>query len=85
MTKFADEKYTYIYGHGHGGFYDFEREKLRRVVDWVESDYDDVMELIKLRMDFVKFIDEYDIRRGKNFLETFPMFESFYDTCKKLI
>jgi hypothetical protein len=85
MTKFADEKYTYIYGHGHGGFYDFEREKLRRVVDWVETDYDDVMELIKLRMDFVKFIDEYDIRRGKNFLETFPMFESFYDTCKKLI
>ena len=85
MTKFSDEKYTYIYGHGHGGFYDFEREKLRRVVDWVESDYDDVMELIKLRMDFVLFIDEYDKRRGKNFLETFPVFENFYNTCKKLI
>ena len=85
MTKFADEKYTYIYGHGHGGFYDFEREKLRRVVDWVETDYGDVMELIKLRMDFVKFIDEFDKRRGKNFLETFPEFETFYDTCKKLI
>ena len=38
--------------------------------------------LSKQRKDFVLFIDEYDKRRGKNFLETFPEMEDFYDLCK---
>ena len=41
--------------------------------------------LDKQRKDFVLFIDEYDKRRGKNFLETFPEMEVFYNSCKKLI
>ena len=32
-----EEKYTHIYGHGHCGYYDFEREKLRRLLDWVDA------------------------------------------------
>ena len=32
MESLSEEKYTHIYGHGHSGFYDFEREKLRRVL-----------------------------------------------------
>ena len=85
MEKYAEEKYTYIYGHGHGGFYDFEREKLRRVADYVESPMEDIGNLLKLRSDFAKYIDEFDKRRGKNFLETFPEMEDFYNSCKKLI
>jgi hypothetical protein len=85
MEKYAEEKYTYIYGHGHGGFYDFEREKLRRVADYVESPMEDVGNLLKLRSDFAKYIGEFDKRRGKNFLETFPEMEDFYNSCKKLI
>ena len=61
------------------GFFDFEQEKVRRMTDmftdnqsWVE----------KQRKDFVLFIDEYDKRRGKNFQETFPEMEDFYDLCK---
>ena len=46
------------------GFYDFEREKLRRVLDWVDS-LDDVNWLLRMRKDFVLFIDEFDKRRGK--------------------
>ena len=85
MESLSEEKYTHIYGHGHSGFYDFEREKLRRVLDWVDAPLDDVKWLIKMRKDFVLFIDEFDKRRGKNFLETFPEMEDFYDSCKKLV
>ena len=85
MNSLAEEKYTHIYGHGHGGYYDFEIEKLRRVLDWVDAPLDDIKWLVKMRKDFVKFIDEYDIRRGKNFLKTFPEMEDFYNSCKKLI
>ena len=41
--------------------------------------------LNKQRKDFVLFIDEYDKRREKNFLKTFPEMEDFYNSCKKII
>ena len=85
MESLSEEKYQNIYGHGHSGYYDFEREKLRRVLDWVNVPLDDINWLIKMRKDFVLFIDEFDKRRGKNFLETFPEMEDFYNSCKKLI
>ena len=85
MESLSEEKYTHIYGHGHCGFYDFEREKLRRLLDWVDAPLDDVNWLIKMRKDFILFIDEYDKRRGKNFKETFPEMIDFYDMCKGLL
>ena len=85
MDSMSDEKYVHIYGHGHCGFYDFEREKLRRTLDWVKKPIEDVNWLIRQRQDFIKFIDEYDKRRKKNFLETFPEMEEFYEQCKSLI
>ena len=85
MESLSDEKYIHIHGHGHSGFYDFEREKLRRVLDWCKAPLDDVKWLMKQRKDFVLFIDEYDKRRGKNFLKTFPEMKEFYQSCKKLI
>ena len=36
------------------------------------------------RIDFVKFVDEHDRRRGTNFLQTFPELGQFYDSCKSL-
>ena len=85
MERLAEEKYTHIYGHGHSGYYDFEREKLRRVLDWVDEPLEDIQWLMKMRRDFVLFIDEFDKRRGKNFIETFPEMEDFYYSCKKLV
>ncbi len=85
MESLSEEKYQNIYGHGHSGYYDFEREKLRRVLDWVNVPLDDINWLIKMRKDFALFIDEYDKRRGKNFLETFPEMEDFYNSCKKIL
>jgi len=87
ITDWDDRQCVY-FGDGAGaviveenpvGFFDFEQEKVRRMTDmftgnqsWVE----------KQRKDFVLFIDEYDKRRGKNFQETFPEMEDFYDLCK---
>jgi organic radical activating enzyme len=85
MESLSEEKYTHIYGHGHGGYYDFEREKLRRVLDWVDAPLEDVKWLMKMRRDFILFIDEFDKRRKKNFLKTFPEMEDFYYSCKKLL
>ena len=85
MESLSEEKYTHIYGHGHAGFYDFEREKLRRVLDWCKAPLDDVKWLMKMRRDFILFIDEFDKRRKKNFLKTFPEMEDFYYSCKKLL
>ncbi len=85
MDSLSEEKYTHIYGHGHCGYYDFEREKLRRLLDWVDEPIDDITWLIKQRKDFALYIDEFDKRRNKNFLETFPEMEDFYNSCKKLI
>jgi organic radical activating enzyme len=84
MNNLSEEKYNHIYGHGHAGYYDFEREKLRRVLDWVDAPIDDITWLMKMRKDFYLFINEYDKRRNKNFLETFPEMEDFYNSCKKL-
>ena len=36
------------------------------------------------RKDFYLFINEYDKRRGKDFLKTFPEMKEFYNSCRKL-
>ena len=84
MEKHSEEHYGNIFKHGHVGFYDFEREKMRRMIDWAESPLEDVDWLIRQRKDFVAFLDEFDKRRNKNFLETFPEMEDFYNGCKSL-
>jgi hypothetical protein len=34
------------------------------------------------KIDFVKFVDEHDKRRGTNFIETFPELEKMYNNVK---
>jgi hypothetical protein len=41
-------------------------------------------QLTTQRIDFVKYFDEYDKRKGTNFLKTFPEYTEFYNMCKKL-
>jgi hypothetical protein len=36
------------------------------------------------RFNFYKFVNEHDKRRGTNFLETFPEYKEFYDSCKNI-
>jgi len=66
------------------GFTDIEIDKLRRISDWMR-DPQGRQNLDVQRINFVKFFDEHDRRRGTNFSETFPELVDFYLTCKDLI
>ena len=80
MENLGMHKYEHIDGYKKVGYFDFELEKIRRMGDMkAENDW----WLKQQRRDFVKFIDEYDKRRGKNFLNTFPEMEDFYNLCKR--
>jgi hypothetical protein len=55
-----------------------EYEKFQRVIRWIEQNrYQGDMMKVN-RKDFVKFVDEHDLRRGTNFLETFPELSKDY-------
>jgi len=67
------------------GFFKFEADKLQRIYDMLVEEVDkNSEEKTKNRIDFIKFVDEHDRRRGTNFLGTFPEFENIYFTWKKL-
>ena len=81
---YSNLEYKNWYGTANRGFYEHEADKLKRIYnivknvepnDWTNTN----------RKDFVKFVDEHDLRRGTNFLETFPEFEGFYNRIKKTI
>jgi len=85
MVDLSDEKYIHIKGHGHTGFYDFEIEKLRRLIDWIESPITDMAWLIKMRKDLALMLNEYDKRRDKKFVEVFPELIDFYNSCNTIL
>ena len=64
------------------GFSDIQIQKIKRTYDYAKSksiNYD----VEKHRSDFIKFVDEYDKRRGTNFIEAFPEMKDFYVKYKK--
>jgi hypothetical protein len=67
------------------GFVISEVEKLQRVLTVFESKIKNgYPEKEQSRKDFVKFVDEHDLRRGTNFKNTFPELMEFYNSCKQL-
>jgi organic radical activating enzyme len=59
------------------GFFKFEVDKLRRVHD-LAMNTENHADLRTHRRDFVKFVNEHDIRRGTDFLKDFPGFTNVY-------
>ena len=76
-------EYKNWYGTANRGFYEYEADKLKRIYniakEHIFNEYTNIN-----RNNFVKFVDEHDLRRGTNFLETFPEFEQVYTKWKKL-
>ena len=73
-------------GTANRGFYEHEADKLKRIYEMGLNSVQNKNEYVDgNRINFVKFIDEHDRRRGTNFLETFPEMENFYNNCKALI
>jgi hypothetical protein len=68
------------------GFSDFEISKVQRLIDWIKSDTGFNKEMAA--QNFYKFFNQHDVRRGTNFVNTFPELEYFWkeceDKCKKI-
>lgn len=78
MDSFAEENYK-----PYRGFYDFERAKMRRLIEWMQTPEHPFWVAIA-RHDFHQFAREYDKRRGTDFLKTFPEMRDFWDACAKV-
>ena len=66
-------------GQDNRAFYDYEAEKMGRVVDscYYGADDDNAVH----RANFRKFIDTIDSRRNTKFIEVFPELEEYYRKC----
>ena len=64
------------------GFTDIEITKVKRIAEWMKN-HDDDSTFLKNRKDFFIFVRHHDMRRGTNFLDTFPEFDELYKKCRK--
>jgi organic radical activating enzyme len=67
----------------HIGYSDVEVQKVKRIYDWMVAPQDP-MQQMKNRYSFYKFFSEHDVRRGTDFVKTFPELEEFYNFCKTI-
>lgn len=65
------------------GFSNVEIQKIKRIYDYAIGEDD--FQVDKYRVDFVKFVDELDKRRGTDFNATFPELKELYDRYQKRI
>lgn len=67
------------------GFYNFELNRLERLINYVKSgsNQNEGLNVATARADFFIFVNEHDKRRGTNFLKSLPELEAFYLECKK--
>lgn len=61
------------------GFKDYEIQRLQRVVDQMLGESSDDQ---NVKIDFYRFFDEYDKRRNRNFIQTFPEMSDWWNECK---
>jgi hypothetical protein len=84
ILKAAKKSYYYAmreFTHEHYGFSDTEVQKIKRLYDY-SIGFDYSVDEQQNKIDFVKFVDEHDKRRGTNFIETFPELEKMYNNVK---
>ena len=65
------------------GFSPFQINKMKRLLALVERPVDREKQKIN-RINFYKFFNEHDCRRGTDFLHTFPELRAFWFDCKEL-
>lgn len=64
-------------------FNDWEKQRLGRIYADCESRFEKEHENVKrFRYQFYQFVEQYDKRRDKNFLKTFPQYKTFLRMCK---
>jgi organic radical activating enzyme len=68
---------------GQEYMHEHELNHLSRLIDYldlVDTPHSDTFERPKLHNDFKHFYQQYDQRRGKNFVEAFPALKTWYNT-----
>jgi organic radical activating enzyme len=68
-----------IFMHEH------ELNHLQRLIDYldvVKTPHSDAFDMPKLHNDFKQFFSQYDQRRGKNFVATFPNLKEWYESIQ---
>ena len=63
-------------------FSQFEYLKFNRIYEDCLSLLDKDTDVSLDRLRFYQFIKEYDSRRGKNFIQTFPEYKNFLEMCR---
>jgi hypothetical protein len=66
-----------------GALQEFEIDQLKRLIDYLDvviTPHSGAMEQSILQRDFKNFFTQYDQRRSKNFVETFPALTDWYNT-----
>jgi organic radical activating enzyme len=69
--------------YNHAMLHEHERNHVQRLIDYlnkVETPHSETFERPKLLNDFKQFYSQYDQRRGKNFVETFPNLSEWYNS-----
>jgi hypothetical protein len=68
---------------GENGFIEWERDSMNRLVSYlreIEEGHSFTSSKESRERDFKSFYTQYDIRRNKNFLETFPMLKEWFES-----
>jgi len=70
------------WNNGENGFIEWERDSMIRLVTYIreiETGHAHTSSIQTRERDFKSFYTQYDIRRNKNFVETFPMLKEWWD------
>jgi organic radical activating enzyme len=76
LQDFLDRNFNNMYMHEH------ELNHLQRLIDYldvVKTPHSDAFEMPKLHNDFKQFFSQYDQRRDKDFVKTFPALAEWYN------
>lgn len=79
--QYADRLAQFLVNHkGYNYLHDHEIAHVERLVSYLRMAPPDNLDL--LQKDFVNFYSQYDHRRGKDFVSTFPTLKDFYEQTK---
>ena len=82
-TQYKERLQQWHDEHIEGTFlHEYELNQLKRLIDYldiVKTPHAGAAEQSVLQRDFKAFYTQYDVRRGKNFTETFPALAEWYD------
>ena len=84
LLYYRNKLINWVMAHqGHTYMHEHEINHLSRLIDYldlVKTPHSDTFEMPKLHNDFKQFHTQYDQRRGKDFVATFPVLKDWYNS-----